>query len=154
MSGSKSPTTGQTTKETIQLEKPEKPQPLNGHHPSGNSSYPKPDHAQQSMLTQLIRKERDLQKLAHLLAARDAELARIKSSRSWRLLGRYWQLKHDYVMPVLRFFGLASPAASGAARTDEQHTQSRNLSPAAAFDIPHQSDAICRVALDALCREL
>jgi hypothetical protein len=115
MSGSK-----QTTKEAIQLEKPEQPQSLNGYHPSGNSSPPKPDPAQQSTLAQLIRKERDLQKLAHLLAARDAELARIKSSRSWKLLGRYWQFKHDYVLPVLRFFGLASPAGSEQSQASDQ----------------------------------
>lgn len=113
-------TTGQMTKEPVQLEKPLKPQPLNGHHSFVNSSHLKPDHAQQSLQAQLIRKERDLQKLAHLLAARDAELARIKSSRSWKLLGRYWQFKHDYVLPVLRFFGLESPAVSQQSQSSDQ----------------------------------
>jgi hypothetical protein len=120
MSGSKPSTNGQTKNEAVLLEKPDKQQPLNGHHPPGNNSHPKADHAQQPVLAQLIRKERDLQKLAHLLATRDAELSRIKSSRSWKMMGRYWQIKHDYVLPVLRFFGLSSLAANHQAQMPVQ----------------------------------
>ncbi len=96
---------------------PESQQSSNGHHPTGKLSgtgqaaNSAPDYM--ALLTQLACKERDLKTLAHLLAARDAELAQIKASRSWRWMGHFWQIKNEYVLPVLKpvlkLLGLAKP---------------------------------------------
>ena len=92
-------------------------QSSNGHHASGklttsgHTGAPHSDYT--ALLTQLARKERDLQMLAHQLAARDAELSQIKASRSWRWMGHFWQIRNEYVLPVLKpilkLLGLAKP---------------------------------------------
>jgi len=51
-----------------------------------------------------------MQALSARLAEREAELSRISSSFSWRLLGRYGQIKYRYLLPIYRLFGHA-PAA-------------------------------------------
>jgi len=96
---------------------PESQSPSNGHHPAGKlsaSGHMTSPHSEiASLLTQLARKERDLQMLAHQLAARDTELAQIKASRSWRWMGHFWEIRNEYVLPVLRpvlkLLGLARP---------------------------------------------
>ena len=99
------PATGQSSQsEQIQSN----PQPSNGHSTAGKSlipghSVPSPtDYA--ALLTQLARKERDLQILAHRLAARETELAEIKASRGWRWLGHFWHLRNEIVLPAFRPF--------------------------------------------------
>ena len=75
--------------------------------------------------TQLALKEQQLQALTAELAetssqlsrqlvtsvaqtgALTAELDQIKSSRGWRWLGFYWELKHRYLLPVCRWLGFS-----------------------------------------------
>lgn len=99
------PATGQSSQsEQIQSNS----QPSNGHSTAGKSLIP--DHSAPSptdyaaLLTQLARKERDLQILAHRLAARETELAEIKASRGWRWLGHFWHLRNEIVLPAFRPF--------------------------------------------------
>lgn len=109
------PATGQSSQS--ENTQPESQQSSNGHHTpgklsgTGQAANSAPDYL--ALLTQLARKERDLKTLAHLLAARDAELAQIKASRSWRWMGHFWQIKNEYVLPVLKpvlkLLGLAKP---------------------------------------------
>ena len=105
MSTNHLPATGQSN----QAEKTQsKSQPPNGTLSAGRtltSNSPtsaSPDYA--ALLAQLARKERDLQILAHRLAARETELAEIKSSRGWRWLGHFWHFRNEVVWPAMRPF--------------------------------------------------
>ena len=44
---------------------------------------------------------------AEQVGALAAELDQIKSSRGWRWLGFYWELKHRYLLPVCRWLGFS-----------------------------------------------
>ncbi|MBP6824016.1 MAG: glycosyltransferase, partial [Acidobacteria bacterium] len=149
-------TTGQISQSVTRLAEPQ--QNGSGHSPaikpstlnqplSNQTSLNQADHS--ALSAQLARKERDLQMLAHRLAVRDAELARIKSSRSWKLMERYWQIKNEYVLPVfrpaLKLLGLASPAAQQIElpellatkpfQTEKKSGQLGLLSKANAYDV-------------------
>lgn len=85
------------------------------------AASPSADYA--ALLTQLARKERDLQILSHRLAARETELAQIKASKGWRWLGYFWHFRSEIVLPLLRPFlrllGKATPQTNPAATTEE-----------------------------------
>ncbi|MBS1787992.1 MAG: glycosyltransferase [Acidobacteria bacterium] len=129
-------------------------QPSNGHTTAakhltpGHAAPPPTDYA--ALLTQLARQERDLQILAHRLAARETELAEIKASRGWRWLGHFWYLRNEIILPALRPFlrllgktpqTVPNAATDPALLLPEKQT-STNLLPGVTSK-PNAFDVIC-----------
>ena len=154
MSTNHKPATGQPAETQSKL------QPANGHvtagKPLASDHTPASSADYAAMLTQLARKERDLQALAHRLAEREAELAEIKASRGWRWLGHFWHLRNEIVrpalLPFLRLLGKTSPQPVSNATPDQtlpspvENTSARFLP--GIYSNPKAFDVICFPIID------
>jgi hypothetical protein len=65
----------------------------------------------QSLVSDTVAGEKRQQNLSEQLLERDAELARIKGSPSWRLLESYGRIKYRHLLPIYRLLGLMPDGA-------------------------------------------